>query len=129
MLTAWSLPPRRLLRPVLLALMFLTACSSWRVQPVAPAELIGQQHPDQVRLRRHDGRQVVVKQPLVRSDSVIAQVPRDSTAVPLSDVSAIAVRRFDWLKTTGLVVLVTGATLGVACAAACQVGPNFSFNP
>jgi hypothetical protein len=41
----------------------------------------------------------------------------------VDDVHAIEVRRFDWLKTVGLVVLTAGATMGLACAMACSVGP------
>ena len=112
-----------------LGLVLLTACSSWRVQPVAPVQLITAEQPAQVRVQRADGQQLVLKRRLIRGDTIWGQTTADSAGVPLTEISAIAVRRPDWLKTTGLVVLTTGAAFGVACAVGCDFGPDFSFDP
>ena len=107
-------------RTVTAVLLLLTACSSWRVQPVGPAQLISEHHPSRVRLRGQDGHQVVVRQPFVRGDSVLGLAHQDTTGLALDEIHTVAVRRFDWLKTTGLVVLTLGAAVGVACAVACD---------
>jgi hypothetical protein len=109
-------------RAGLAALLLLAACNSWRVQPITPVELVSGRHPAQVRLRGHDGRQLVVRRPFVRGDSVLGVARRDTTGLPVTEIRTVAIRRFDWLKTTGLIVLTSGATLGLACAMACGFG-------
>lgn len=103
-------------------LVLLTACSSWRVQPVAPVEFVSEARPAKVRLRGHDDRQLVIHRPFVRNDSVLGVMRRDTTGLPAVEIRTIAVRRFDWLKTTGLVVGLAGASLGAACLAVCGWG-------
>jgi hypothetical protein len=105
------------------AVVLSAACSTWRVQPVGPEQLIAERRPAEVRLSRADGSRLVLYRPIVRNDSVVGQAARDSAGVPVSDVSAVAVRRGDALKTVGLVVLVTGAAAAIACAAGgCDYG-------
>jgi hypothetical protein len=112
-----------------LSLVLLTGCSSWRVQSVSRAQVITEEHPAQIRLRRTDGQQVVLKRPVLRGDSIWGQTPKDSAGLPLDEITAIAVRRTDWLKTTGLIVVSTGAVLGVVCAVACDFSPTFTLRP
>lgn len=103
--------------------LLLSGCRSWRVQEVSPAEFMAERRPDQVRLRRPDGSQLVVRQPLVRNDSVVSQAPGDTSGIPLSEVSAVAVRKLDGIKTVGVVVLVTGVSAALACVAGgCDYG-------
>jgi len=107
-----------------LLLAVLGACSSWRVQPVAPAQVLGQSPPSQVRLRLHDGRRVVVRQPVLRSDSVVSASPGDSSALAIAEVDSLEVRKGDAAKTIGLVALIVGTPM-ILCAATCDFGPDF----
>jgi hypothetical protein len=103
--------------------LLLSGCQSWRVQEVSPAEFMAERRPDAVRLGRPDGSQLVVQQPMVRNDSVVSQAAGDTTGLPLSDVSAVAVRKVDGIKTVGAVVLITGVSAALACVAGgCDYG-------
>jgi hypothetical protein len=114
----------------LACLLLLNACTSWRVQPGTAAELVAERQPKEVRLRGEDGRQTVLRQPFIRSDSLLGRTKRDTAGLALNEVRAIEVRRFDWLKTTGAVILTFGVTMGVACALACSMGPiSFTVAP
>lgn len=103
-------------------LLLLTACSSWRVQPVTPVELVSEQQPSKVRLQAHGGREIVLRSPFLRGDSVLGVARRDTTGLPAAEIRTIAVRRFDWLKTTGLLVGIAGGLVGGACLVACGWG-------
>jgi len=107
-----------------LLLAILGACSSWQVQPVAPAELLGRSSPSQVRVQLHDGRRVVVGHPALRSDSLVGTAAGAADAVAVTDIDSIAVRRFDLPRTLGLTVLIF-AVPAVLCAATCEIGPSF----
>ena len=109
-------------RPAVLVL--LAACHSWRTQPVSPAELLATSPPPQVRLRLHDGRRVVVRQPALRADTVVSQASGDPFALALAEVDSVAVRKGDTGKTIGLVLLIVGVP-ALVCAAACNPPLNF----
>ena len=116
--------PRAYRAGAALLLAVLGACSSWRVQPVAPAQLLGQSSPSQVRLRLHDGRRVVVHQPVLRSDSVVSATPGDSAALAIAEVDSVELRKGDPAKTIGLTLLIVGTPM-ILCAATCDFGPDF----
>jgi hypothetical protein len=98
-------------------------CTSWRVHPLAPVELVNRDRPGEIQLRQHDGKRVVLKRPTVEGDSLVGVHQRDTTRVAVADVKVAAVRRFDWLETFGVVAISTGALFGLACAMACGFGP------
>lgn len=100
---------RRHASPIAVAALVLSACTSWRVQQVAPAVLLREMQPDMVRIDRADGARLVLTRPMLVGDSVQA---RQGT-VAVADITSIAVRRLDPLKTGGLVggILVGGAVL------------------
>ena len=81
----------------------LTACTSWRVQPVSPAQVISDTRPRDVQVRlRHDSSTVVIPKARIIGDSIVGYqepatfhfTPR-RIAVPLADVRDVAVRRVD----------------------------------
>jgi len=95
----------------------LTACTSWRVQPVSPAQALSDARPRDVRVRlRRDGSTVVIPQARLVGDSIIGYqepatfhfTPR-RVAVALSDVQGVAVRRAD----AGRTVLAVAAAAGL----------------
>ena len=112
------------LSAVLAGLLLLNACTSWQVQPVSPTRLVDEQRPSQVRLHGADGKWTVLGHPFVRGDSLLGLTRRDTAGVALNDVHAIEIKRFDWLKTTGLAVLTLGV---VAIAVGYVVASNSEF--
>jgi hypothetical protein len=105
-----------------LVLAALGACSSWQVQPVAPAELVSGSSPSQVRVQLHDGRRVVLRRPAVRSDSLVSAI--DDPGVAVGEIDSIAVRRFSVPRTVGLTVLIVGVP-ALLCSVGCDFGPGF----
>jgi hypothetical protein len=96
----------------------LTACTSWRVQPVSPARVISGARPRDVRVRlRHDSSTVVIPKARIDGDSIVGYwepatfhfTPR-RVAVPLADVEEVAVSRVDAGKT--LFAVIVGAFVG-----------------
>ena len=88
----------------LLVVTTLTACTSWRVQPVSPEQLLNDERPKAVRVQRADRSRVVLNSPQLVSDSLLGTTHGQRTAVPLADITQIAVRRGNALKTTGLIL-------------------------
>jgi hypothetical protein len=93
----------------------LLQCTSWRVQGIAPAALITEQHPGKVRIRRADSTVIVLDQPRIEGDSIIGR----KGAVAVADATAIGVRKFDTLKTLGLVLAIPVAAAIVCAATEC----------
>jgi hypothetical protein len=82
----------------LLVVTTLTACTSWRVQPVGPEQLLNDERPNAVRVQRADQSRVVLNSPQLVSDSLLGTTRGQRTAVPLADITQIAVRRGNALK-------------------------------
>jgi hypothetical protein len=101
----------------LLVVTTLTACTSWRVQPVSPEQLLNDERPKAVRVQRADHSRVVLNSPQLVSDSLLGTTRGQRTAVPLADITQIAVRRGDALKTTGLVLGVPATAFAVILVA------------
>ena len=98
-----------------LSAIVLVGCTSWRVQNVSPMSFVAETKPGKIRIQREDGSRMVLSRPALVGDSI--RGPQGAVAV--ADVSAIAVRKFDVLKTLGLTLgLGIGVTVVVASAAA-----------
>jgi hypothetical protein len=110
-------------RTVVLALALLSpldACTGWQVQPVTPEELLARETPGQVRVQLADQKHLVLKSPRLVGDSLVGQSGDSAAAVYLPEVSEIAVRRPNTLRTVALVagiIAVPFAALGITCAA------------
>jgi hypothetical protein len=104
---------------LLLAATLLPACYSWRTSTV-PVDQALTNRPDEVRVTRHDGTQLILSSPHLSGDTLIgvrrASRSEVSVAVPLSDVRAIEVRRFDGVETAGLIVGVGATAILIAAA-------------
>ena len=92
--------------------LMLDGCMTWRASNVAPINFVQDQKPGKVRIERTDASRVVLSQPVVAGDSIRGQ----QGAVAVKDIKAIAARRFDPLRTLGLVGGIVGAAL-IACVA------------
>ena len=107
-----------------------SACNTWRVQSVTPEKLWYESSPPStVRLRLQDSTWVVLKQPYLVHDSGTGTLKGIPTAVPLSDVTEVAVRRFSPGKTAGLVGGIAGVFVaaGLAVCASGGCSPSFSW--
>jgi hypothetical protein len=113
-----SYPCGRRLAALAQLVAFLAACTSWRVEPVAPADLVATK-PYLVRLTVADSSHLTLIEPVIRYDTLYgfrqdsdqsrAKVPE---AIPLNRVKQVEVRRPDPTKTTlfGVGVLVAAFT-------------------
>jgi hypothetical protein len=114
--------PARLPSPaqvVVLVAALLAACSSWRHSPDPLAKTLADR-PGEVRVWRTDGTRFTLRRPRLSGDTLIGEgaASRQSTvAVPLGEIASMEVRRFDGLKTAGLIAGVGATAILVAAAA------------
>lgn len=91
------------------ALLALAGCSTWRVVDVSPKAVNGS---PEVRVTRPDGSRVVVTSPRMTRDSLLGTrggEPAGALALPLSEVSRIAIRQPDGERNSAL-LLFAGVT-------------------
>ncbi|HEY7195418.1 MAG TPA: hypothetical protein VH439_16870 [Gemmatimonadales bacterium] len=103
-----------------------TACTSWRLEKLAPAEVMQQQYPEAVRVERIDGHKEVWYRPQMKGDSLIgwwdtARKTPDRR-LPLSDIRQVSTSHVDAAKTSGLLI-VLGGLLAAGIAMATWDGP------
>ncbi len=113
---------RRILSCILLP-AYVGSCTSWRVEPVSPAQVVNQDQPSTIRVTLNDGSRFELDSPVVSGDSLLGLVKDESyrqRAVLLADISRFEIRKGDALKTVGLVVglamLLGGVAILIACA-------------
>jgi len=109
---------------VLLALIHLNGCSTWRPVAVHPAQLAGTDVASPLRITRQDGERVVLRNPVARADSIVG----DQASVAITGIQLIEARRFSATRTLILIasvpLLFYGVLFGV-CAAAQGNGCRF----
>jgi len=111
---------RRILSCILLP-AYVASCTSWRVEPVSPAQVVSQDKPSTVRVTLNDGSRFELESPVVSGDSLLGLVKDESygqRAVLLADISKVEIRIGDALKTAGLVVGLPLLLIGVVVIAA-----------
>jgi hypothetical protein len=109
---------------LLLLVLHLAACATWRPATSAPRALIEEERPASLRITRPDSTTVVVRNPSIINDSITTVTefcraplmgqPRDcrrttTTVLSIDDVSALEVRRLSALRTAGFVICTAGA--------------------
>ncbi len=108
-------------RATTLVLMALcgAACHSWHTERVTPEAVLATHQPAKLRVTCTDGSRIVLKQPLLRGDTLvgIGQRPREQRdmRIALSNVQQVATRRLSLGRTVGLVglgVVVAAGVLG-----------------
>ena len=105
---------------LLFGVLYLTACSSWQsIGPVSPSRFIELDQPERVRVYMRSGGQVDLERPAVDGDELVAS----GVSMPLADVLALDVRRFDAARTIVRVGLGALGALG-ALIAFCPVLPG-----
>jgi hypothetical protein len=109
----------------LLLMTYVSGCTSWRTQHVAPEQVLqdSQFVSKGVRVTTIDGRRHEIKQPALMADTLTGIRGKAAVAIPLGQVQQLDVRRPSAPRTALLVVgsLVgaAAATLGVACIMFC----------
>lgn len=105
--------------------LFLSACMSWRPEPINPAELIATRRPDVVRITQSDSSLVILRDPAVlgdtlfgRPETALGETSQARTGFALADVKGIATLRSDPTKTTLLSVGLAVGTFSLLCFAA-----------
>jgi hypothetical protein len=99
---------------------FMSACHKWST--VEPGQPFAEEGTEEVRFTGVRGQRVVLKEPVVVSDSVVGLVNGDSASFALSEMDKIQVRKGDWVGTTLVVLGVAAgafvAVVAVSCAEA-----------
>ncbi|HEX6432746.1 MAG TPA: hypothetical protein VFZ87_00820 [Gemmatimonadales bacterium] len=100
----------------------VAGCTTWKTQEASPAEVVGNNPRDRVRVTRSDGSMVELVRPLVTADTLTGHWvgANDSTsrvAIPLSDVRSLALNRVSAGKTALLIGGLGVTALLVAAAA------------
>jgi hypothetical protein len=94
------------------ALALVTACYSWRAQPVTPRVLCLTAHPTRIRVVHQDGTRHELRRPAVVGDVIVGNtVAGREVRIPLADIRAVETRRRDAGRT---VLLMTGLAAGAA---------------
>ena len=101
---------RRVVLPLTL-LAFLSACHKWVPLEPPVAQAIAEEEPGTVRVTLADSSRVVLKEPRISGDSLVAL--DDTVRVALDDVQQIEARRANTPATIGLVVGSLAAAYGV----------------
>jgi len=116
-------PLRRLVACILLPCCLL-ACSTWRTQEASPQQVLAVEQPAKVRVTLVDGSQVVLEEPAVLDDTLVGLVEEEHVGIPLTDVSALAVRKTDTHLTIGAVfgglLLTAAAAFGIFALIYCS---------
>jgi hypothetical protein len=98
----------------------LVACRSWR-SPSLPLPEVVADHPSQVRVVRSDGGRFTLRQPRLSGDTLIGELASSSAkgtiAIPRGDIRSLEIRRFDGLKTAGLIAGVGATAILIAAVA------------
>ena len=125
----WS-PSAAFRRTVCAALIAaqLAGCTSWRAQPVVPSDMPGfvAAHPaSPFRFTLGNGSEVVVSHARVAGDTVIGTSLGSQVRVAVSDIRMVARRRTNPWLTAGLVYVVAGSAVLVACGASDCLGASY----
>jgi len=128
---------------LLLLVLHLTGCHTWRPVTVSPRQLIEEEQPERLRIRQADGKQLDIRDPRVERDSLTAMVrgrrgvPRPAgngtrsvryenvVRIALTDVTAVEARHLSVFRTVAVTVLglvVSTALALVICESQSQYG-------
>lgn len=97
-------------RLTLLLAIMLVGCFRWPEQRVSPVTAVEQERPDLTRIIRHDSSVVELHQVSVEGDSLVGKERYNGNrvAIAISDVSSLAIRKWDWLEFGGFMAMLAG---------------------
>jgi hypothetical protein len=99
---------------MLLLTSHLAACTEWHVEPMAPGEVLGATHLSRLRITRDDGTRVVFGQPSIIGDTLVGLVQGRRSAMAVTDIATVAIRK---TNTANTVLLVGGLVFLTAASA------------
>ena len=120
---------RRVLVPVM-AVSLLSACTYWKVEEMAPSQVVSEKEPGRVRLTMRSGEKIELYDPTVSNGEIVGQtrleydgvrtrhVITGSLGVTADSVARIETREIDGLTTVLGVMLGLAVVLGVAVVVA-----------
>jgi hypothetical protein len=125
---------RRRTAAVLLCVHF-AGCSSWHMETAAPATVLAERHPAQVRVTQLDGHRLVIYQPYLAGDELeglarparAGQPAGDSIRMPVAGVSGLATRRFSAGRTVLAIVGGLVFAIVIDCASSGSCGPTLDY--
>jgi hypothetical protein len=94
--------------------LYLGACTGWQVQPVAPAQFVADEQPSQIRVTTADTHKLVLKNPIVRNDSILGRASGQMKGAPLGEVRQVETLKIQVDRT---VMLVVGFAAAIGMAA------------
>ena len=109
---------RRVLVP-LMAVSLLSACTRWKVQEMAPAQVVTEKEPGKVRLTMLDGDKIVLRNPWVSDGEIVDYWAErsDTLRVPTDSVARIEIRETDVLAieivVTSVLLLAAGVVIWI----------------
>jgi len=103
---------------LVMMLLYLAGCTSWRVQPVTPQQLPSTDRPYDVRVYTRKGETVVLEQAFVWNDSLMGSVKGLPLGIPLDEIAQLERKRTDAAKTVLLGVGVAAVAGAIAYAIA-----------
>lgn len=95
---------------VVLAMTFMTGCSTWRPATAGLGTVIAEQRPSSVRLTLTDGTVALLSSPLILNDSIVSggiAGPR----VAVTEVEGLEVKRLSVGRTIGLIAVAAVAAV------------------
>jgi hypothetical protein len=87
---------------------YLGGCTSWRVQPVSPQQLVETERPGKVRVLTTSQEKLVFKEPFVRDDSLMGYVDGRATRIPLEQITKVEKKQTDAAKIGVLTIAIVG---------------------
>jgi hypothetical protein len=93
---------------LIVTVLYLAGCTTWRVQPVAPQQLVDTDRPERVRVHTKQGQQLVFEQPFIRNDSLLGQVDGYPTRIALDEIAQVEKKQALPGNTAFLVVGIVG---------------------
>ena len=100
----------------------LSGCMGWHTSTIDPVTLIDRDHPGAVRVTRQDRSRVIIYKPVVEGDSLRGRQGRRTMALPLSDVSSVAVVKTHVAATVVGVTLTAGVIAMAIAISQMQIG-------
>ena len=117
--------PRAVL--LLFLLLNLTACQTWQsvsLDAISPAQVIGENQPDRVRVTGGDVFELELERPAVDGDQLVAP---GGFSMPLADILQLEVQGISILRTIGFGYGVAGVVLVGSVIYDCQVNDECTF--
>lgn len=103
---------------------YLAGCTTWRVQPVTPKQLVETGRFDKVRVLTTENQTLVFEPAVVRNDSLIGRVDGILMGIRLDEIAQVEKQQTDVVKT---VVLGVGLAAVVAIIAAAIAISQWEF--